>query len=225
MGASLNCPQDPCAVELIGPPGVGKSTVAAAIADARPDIEVVGSLRPDRFRTAFTGAWRAGGSLTSLRRAAPRPKVARLLVRAETAATVVAANRRRAPLVVFDQGPVYTLARLDVAGVDWSGRVGRWRAGLLDGIADSLDATVWLTCPAEVALARIKERAKSHAAREQGLELVGSYQRAYDWLRSELASRGLAEVEVDTDRRSIDEAVESVVSALSHGGPEPLEGR
>lgn len=225
MGATLSSHPAPCVAELVGPPGVGKSSIATAVGAARSDIDLVRSMRPHRLSTTLSGAWRAAGSLPAVRAATPRRKVARLLVRAETAGTVTAARRRPASVVVFDQGPVYTLARLEVAGVGWQGRMGRWRARVLDDIADSLDLTIWLTCPPAVALDRIRARAKDHAARGQGVELVHAYQRAYGSLRRDLAERGTAEIEIDTGRGSVADATADVLSVLSCRGPEPVDGR
>jgi len=212
VGAALT--RRSCVAEVIGPPGVGKSTLVGALVRADPAIAVLDTLQPAGTATMVAGAGRAARLLPLARRARPRRKVARLLARAETARHAVAAGRLRAPVLLIDQGPVYTLARLEVAGVRWDGSLARWRARMLDDIAEMLDLTVWVTCPIDVALARIGQRPKSHAAETAGPDLVAMYQRAYASLRTDLVARRVPEVEVRTDVGTVEDASAILRGAL-----------
>lgn len=181
-------------VELFGPPGVGKSSVARHLAD-RGGAAVVASLRPPDRRRSVAAGLRALPMVTAAVGTTEPMKVIRLLARAHAGAAPAGA----AEVTIIDQGPIYTLARLEVAGVAWRGRLDRWRSARLDAIADQLRAAVHLTCGASEAVRRIERRSKSHPAERHGRPLVEAYERAFDLLAVELTRRGLPVGSVATD--------------------------
>ncbi|HYJ70296.1 MAG TPA: AAA family ATPase [Nocardioidaceae bacterium] len=151
-------------VELVGPPGSGKSSVADAIGTP-PGTVVLKEHHAADLPALVWAAVAAGRPLL----ADPPPGVTRArwaawLGRVGAAPRIV---RRRCTVdthvVVFDQGPVYTLARIAEAA-DRSAAVRRWHQERLAECGRLLDAVVWLDAEPDLLVERIRARSKRHRA-------------------------------------------------------------
>jgi len=181
-------------IEIVGPAGAGKTAVTAALGQASSDVIVQGPYRQLRRAPLYATSLLAVAPVLLRERPVPLPRVVNWLVRTEASSGVVAELTRADGIVVLDQGPIYTLARLDVEGIQWRGDLGQWRRRTLDAWSRTLDALVVLDTSDEVLLGRIRSRTKGHllkgAAEVDSGRLVGRYRRAFADLAGELADRG-----------------------------------
>jgi hypothetical protein len=196
-----DAPSRPAAVvELIGPPGAGKTTLRRAVLsleprsltiriDRRRDLAVVartalGLVRPVVAAVAQQRhllSWRDAVQHTRLR--ALRPAVAR-------------AAASGAPLALLDEGPVYALAKLEAYGhvsgeegffgTRWRDALARWR--------EVVDLVVWLDAPDALLVRRIRGRAKAHPVKVAGpleaTRFISRYRAAYDTIVARMCTSG-----------------------------------
>ncbi len=207
----------PVVMEIIGPAGAGKSAVARWLVEHDRTIGVVPHARASRDLRSFIDA--ALSLAPAVGQAMLRePRFAREqlrhLVRLETLqGRLAAATRGSASQLLFDEGPLYSLARLRAF----------WPARLSGGMVDAhlrrslqlwtpaLDLVISLDAPNAVLARRINVREKEHRMRGQGdgavFSFIDRYRGAYAGL---LANDGLARhaatVEIDTSIMSVAEA-------------------
>jgi hypothetical protein len=184
-------------VELVGPAGAGKTTLARALQECDSGVRVGPSLwglpRPLLLAsaialvpTALTAA-RAGRSL----RGAEYAQMTRL-----GALRRVLERERHEPgtAVVLDEGPVFGLSWLEVffAGNGDPLRA-RWRARALADWASRLDVVVRLDGPDWLLATRIRERDKPHlvkGAPDPAIHAFNArFRRAFDQVIEGLADR------------------------------------
>ncbi len=208
------------AMELIGPPGAGKSTLAAALADRTPEFRIVKH-------------YRGTGSLPIVLRAGPamasvvlRDPTGRWLNRRQLTwiARVEAGLRmleRRRTTIVFDQGPVYTLARLSdlLRGPQAAGALAGWRNAKSRQLADLLDLIVVVDAPDSVLMERIATRVKAHHLQHLPLgsaQASLAYARVgYDELIGQVTSdNGPRVLRLDSSRDTLPTMVDGVLAAL-----------
>jgi AAA domain len=202
-------------VEVVGPPGTGKSTLTAALAAAGERISVV-----QRYGDApgVAGLLRAAAVVVPLARSERDRRRLRWMARLEASAGVLERCRGDAPVVLFDQGPVYTLARLwaSAAGIPRQPGYTRWYDAKLRQWRDLLDVVVVLDAPDEVLLGRIRGRAKPHAAKgmpaSSARAALGRERAAYAGV---LAALGPATTLRLDGRDPVEDMVSTTLAALS----------
>ncbi len=150
--------------ELAGLPGAGKSAIAARLA-GRDGVVTVQTYRNGVGIAAYMRGVKS--SLRPALRERPAwvgPREIRRLVRLGAAHELIRTAREGgAKAVVFDQGPMFTLARLvQAAGDPTLEPPDAWWTRALAAWATSLDVVIWLDAPTEVLLARIGDRPKDH---------------------------------------------------------------
>ena len=184
-------------VEVVGPAGAGKTTIAAALDRRSEAVTVQGPYRSLRRAPLYARSLMAAAPVLVRARGdgrTSRARVANWLVRTEASKGIVAQLLHPGTIVLLDQGPIYTLARADVHGVRWDGALGRWRRSQLDHWGRRLDVLAILEAPDEVVVGRIRSRAKAHALKDASdaevARLIGRYRRSYATLARELHDRG-----------------------------------
>jgi thymidylate kinase len=201
----------PVLVEIVGPAGAGKSTLAQALArklGAPESLSVWGQRRRDL----------AGGAVRALPAALAAAAGGRPLAFSElTQMARVAAMRRTVrraaageSLVILDEGPVFALAWFDA----FYGRNGdpgwaSWRRRAIADWSQRLDLIVRLDAGGDRLIGRIRGRDKNHRAKDWPDRAIdafqGRYRAAYDKVIAELRAAGKVHViELRSDELSPD---------------------
>jgi len=210
-------------VELAGPAGAGKTTLAGALAADSP---------------ATTTGVQVGplGLAVGLASTAPQLAAARLTAPGrwwtydELRSLAYLRAWRRAVgdgdgLLVLDHGPVFRLASLAAFGPPMT--ASRAFAGLRAGLAQDwgrlLDAVVWLDAPDDVLLRRIDGRAQQHRIQHvgpaEGARFLARYREAYRTTLALVADAGARVVEVDTATTSPTELAADLRATLHVPSP------
>ena len=160
-------------VEIVGPPGAGKTSLLSALVESQPELEPIHEWRQLRFYPSF--ASNAFGLLPFFlfqwmaRQPISRRDMERMIrLRASRKIT----QNLNDEIVVLDQGPVYTLATLhlsDSRPID-SSSFENWWEQIAQLWAEVLDTVVFLEAPGDVLLQRILDRNKPHFLKSQTLK-------------------------------------------------------
>jgi predicted kinase len=129
--------------------------------------------------------------------------------------------------VVFDEGPIYMLARIVVFGGDNIRSPGfeRWWGTTVAEWAATLDAVVWLDAPDEVLAARVHSRRQRHPLQGADDGAVTAFFHAYREAFTEVldalrVARGPQVWTVATDQASADQTARALLERL-HALPAP----
>jgi hypothetical protein len=147
--------------------------------------------------------------------------------------------RRRAgtgaTVVVFDQGPVYTLVRLHEDQDQNSASIELWRRRKLAQWAATLDLVLLLDAPDDVLVERIRGRVKAHALKlgpdASARAAVAAERGRYDAVIAELMEAASVRVlRFDTCRTSVAAVIAAATAALGAAGSDAtvrtvVEGR
>lgn len=158
----------PFLVEIVGLPGSGKSTAVGALRARHPAIAPMPILRSGPHRAllarhlARTLATLAGRR--ALGRHWTRDGVVMMAYLTALPEALTGPGRPDAPVIVFDQGPLYTLSRPSLRHE----RLRGWRDRAIERWRGLLDLVVWLDADDDILLARIDEREKVHRLKNAG---------------------------------------------------------
>lgn len=219
-------------VELIGPAGAGKTAVLRSLGR---DPRVQAGVRIDRVRQlaemVVHGAALLPVALTLLGRGWRRhwhglPHLVRL--RTLPRAIALAAAEAEADVILLDEGPVFSLARLSVfqQANQGEGRLaGAWHAEL-DRWSGLLDLVIWIDAPDVVLAERIRSRLKRHqikgATDAEVAVFLERYRQAYREILDRLTTGGrVGMVYLDTSDLAVDVAAGRVLAELEQLGLRP----
>jgi hypothetical protein len=202
-------------LELIGPPAAGKSALAAALAADASKVRVV-----KRYRAAAQLPYvlRAGWIVAkvALRDTGHRPLTREQLtwmVRVEAAVRMLERHSPRDAIIAFDQGPLYTLARL--SDVD---TLARWRESRTRRLSALLHLVVVVDAPDAVLWERLTTRTKTHRYKDlpavAAVAALAEARTALDDLVNGLTHRNAPRVLRLDSRAPIAALVDAVLVAL-----------
>jgi shikimate kinase len=205
--------------EIIGPAGSGKTTLLQLLRNGnnvRTGLSVWGLPLPLLFASAFSSLpnlaafcrQRKPFSWEDLKLVVQHNALLRLI-------SVEGTKGYRALLV--DEGAVFALAKLRAfGGADAAIASEAWMQGLLNKVAPSLDAVIWLDAADAVLAQRIREREKDHRMKDKSdaeiqkhLSLYrGSFERVVDELRQR---NGLKVFKFSTDELPMEQIAARVL--------------
>jgi energy-coupling factor transporter ATP-binding protein EcfA2 len=220
------------AIEIVGPAGSGKTTLIEALSARLPHVRLLSVYATPRNLPLWL--WSAFKLLTQLRLPdSPEEsswRKRRWMIRLQAAERILDRESGRGPsLLVFDQGPVYTLAHLRWAlrsSLSARGPGALWQRGV-PYWAQKLDAVVVLEAGDEVLLHRIRTRSKPHSLRRVDLaracRSLQKERKLYETLIGDLlgARPSLQVLRLDTATRSLNDIVTSVAEFLERGMTSP----
>jgi adenylate kinase family enzyme len=198
--------------ELVGLPGSGKSTIFEAILSRDDGIATIPILRHRPYRRVL--ARHLATTLATLvrRRALGHHWSFELVVMmAYLRAVLDGPHRPRGKALLFDQGPIYTLARPALRDE----RLAGWWERTLATWRSRLDVVIVLDAPDHVLLERITARDKEHRlkghSRTAALQALADDRAVHDAVLDRFAG-GPEILRVDTGRRSAEEIADEVLA-------------
>ncbi len=226
MLADNKSKKSPLIAEIVGPAGVGKTTVLSALHQCNEEIRPLFGFRrkgyvpfyaghailllPFFLRQGKTGRWYTWREMNRM----IRLKATRQILERRTV--------KEGLITVVDQGPVYTLTVLAGFGsectkgqcfVNWWGKT-------LKEWAKTLDLIIWLDAPDEVLLERIRNRDKRHLVKDksdqEAIDFLAQCRTVYKQIIGKLAVDGGPKVLCyDTSQCPLTRIVEDILTALN----------
>ncbi len=206
-------------IEVMGPAGAGKTSLARALTELDPSVRVglgVGRLRWFPFLVA-----RAARSLPTWRL---RYRGDRWFTWNELKSLAfldawlrAARTRRGRGVVVLDHGPLYRLARIRAFGPPLVGSRGfdRWWRQNLRGWLDALDLVVLLDAPDGVLLERVGRRGhwylSATPSEAERRAFLRRYREAFERVLEGVGARGPRVVRLRSDLASVSELAAAVL--------------
>ncbi|HET8712178.1 MAG TPA: hypothetical protein VFM23_00680 [Gemmatimonadales bacterium] len=190
-------------VELVGPAGAGKTTLARGASDADASIKSGLSLwglpRRRLMRSAMALLPTILGA--TMERAPLKAAEIAQMVRLGALRQVVEEEAQRHRVILLDEGPVFALSWLDVFFNRNGDRVpAGWRARVIDQWASMLDLVVFIDATDITLANRIRTRDKPHMVKTMSdAEIFGfsaGFRRAFERTIGELAQVG--DLHIDT---------------------------
>jgi broad-specificity NMP kinase len=212
-------------IEILGVAGAGKSTLATRLAGGA-GVELadfIHTRRPSHLLEVLRGIPRLfpivfAGLARSPRISWPEWK---LLVYVTRWRSFLERRTPSGTVLLFDQGPLYALVRLEAEGKPFTTRPAfeRWRDEMVAGWADELSVVIFLDAPDAVLWDRINERAQDHKAKGEeakaGLRFIARYRRSFETLLGKVeAAGGPQVVRFDTDSATAAQIAERVDATL-----------
>ena len=217
--------QRPFTAEIIGPAGAGKSTLVSLLGKQDVTIRTGLSLWGLPFPLLATGAL---SSLTDVFSLCSQHRFSledlKLVIQINALRQLLRRESEKGyRLMLLDEGEVFGLARLRAYGAGClSSDSITWMSHLLNRVAPTLDAVIWLDAPDAVLAQRIRERAKPHRTKnlqeEKICEHVARYRSAFEQIMAELTQRSQVKViSFRTDSQPLEEIANRIRATAENG--------
>ena len=213
--------QRPFTAEIIGPAGAGKSTLTGLLAGRDVRIRTGLSIWGLPLPLLATGTLSSLTDLIALfgtRRFSLEDL--KLVIQINTLQHLLRRESEKGyGLLLLDEGEIFGLARLRAFRTgSVASDSSAWMSSLLNRVAPTLDAVIWLDAPDAVLAQRIRERDKPHRTknlRESEIsEHLGRYRVAFEQVMTELTRRSpLKVITFRTDRQPLEEIANQILAA------------
>ena len=210
-------------VELVGPAGAGKTTLAQGVTAVDPTVRAGLSLwglpRPRLLEAALP---LVPTFLMSAVRPSRRLQWGEMaqMIRLGALRRVVRDEARKHRVILLDEGPVFALSWLDVFFAKNGARAASWRKRAVADWASLLDVVVFIDAADSTLAQRIRTREKHHMVKDRSDEEIygfaAGFRKAFDRVIADIAKAGHLVVDaLLTDRGAKDENAQRLVLALS----------
>lgn len=216
-------------VEIIGPAGAGKSTLAKALAACSDHIV----MRDPPYYRRITSIpfftintllllplilhlWLSDPGYPSLY------DVAQMVILRGWARTLRRGQPGTQAVGILDEGPIHMLAFLWLFGPPSLRAVQRWWSEMYERWARALDMVIWLDAPNSVLVERIRARNEWNSVKwrsdPDAARFLDEYRTVYEDVVTALAARGrnLRVIRLDTSQESRDKVCAQVLDAIDH---------
>ncbi|HXM37882.1 MAG TPA: hypothetical protein VN908_04380 [Gemmatimonadales bacterium] len=211
-------------VELVGPAGAGKSTLAQGVSTADPTIRAGLSLwglpRPRLFESALALLPTIIGAALGGRRSRLKWGEMTQMVRLGALRRVVHREAKNHRIIILDEGPVFALSWLEVFFARNGDRVpAAWRRRVIADWALLLDVVVFIDASDVTLAERIRTREKDHMMKDLPDEEIygfsAGFRKAFDRVIAELTKAGHLVVDaLSTDRSAPQQSAARLMAAL-----------
>ncbi|HLO18181.1 MAG TPA: hypothetical protein VK206_25340 [Anaerolineales bacterium] len=216
-------------IELIGPPGAGKTTLSEALScreailtGAFPNIRAINNLPffigngfalLPTFYSLYRGKYKRGPT---------RQELAYMTILTGWPRVLESRSGYDGKTMLLDQGPVYMLTellRFD-RGIITNGLTGAWWRNACKRWAETLDLVIRLDAPDKTLIERIRRREKFHGIKTnsdaRAIEYLTSHRSTQEKVLSDLLPSSTDDrvVSFDTTQMSLDETVTHILELL-----------
>ena len=209
-------------VELVGPAGAGKTTLAQGVSAVDPSVRAGLSLwglpRPKLLEATLPliPTFLASAVLPSRR--LQWGEMAQM-IRLGALRRVVRAEADKHRVILLDEGPVFALSWLDVFFARNGDRVVSWRRRAIADWASLLDVVVFIDASDSTLAQRIRTREKEHMVKDRSDEEIygfaAGFRKAFDRVIAEISKAGHLVVDaLRTDRGAQNDNAERLMLAL-----------
>ena len=209
--------------EIIGPAGAGKSTLSRLL-QSQNDVRAGLSVWGLPLTLLAVSAIASLPNLASLCRNRSRLgwEDLKLVIQHNALLRLIRRETgKRHQTLLLDEGTVFALAKLRAFGLQNadSGDYDPWMQSLLNKLAPTLNAVVWLDAPDAILARRIREREKPHRMKERSdteiSDHLSRYRNSFEGVVAEITKRNAAGFKVfkfSTDRVPLEEIATQVLA-------------
>jgi len=209
-------------VELVGPAGAGKTTLANGVSAVDPTVRAGLSLwglpRPKLFEATVPLLLTFLASAILPSRRLQWGEMAQM-IRLGALRRVVRDESRKHRVLLLDEGPVFALSWLDVFYSRNGNRAAAWRRRAVADWASLLDVVVFIDAADSTLAQRIRTREKEHMVKDRSDEEIygfaAGFRKAFDRVIAEISKAGHLVVDaLRTDAGANNENAERLMLAL-----------
>lgn len=219
-------PSQPRFIELVGPAGAGKSTLASALCRRNRKIMIgteIAFRKVEQFPVFIESIPLVLSSLFSRTEGSRRwtwDEIKYVVYLKKWDRVLKRQADSHSGMILLDHGPVFKLATLHAFGPDWlrTAAADAWWRDFFQQWAALLELIVWLDAPDALLKTRINARNQKHSVKGKSetevLQFLAHYRTSYQYVLSGLvASNGLSVIQYDTSRESLDEITKRILTA------------
>lgn len=211
-------------VELVGPAGAGKSTLAKGVSDVdatvRSGLSLWGLPRTDLVKSAIGLMPTFAGAAAGGRKSRLRGSEMAQMIRLGALSRAVRREAKTHRVVLLDEGPVFALSWLDVFSARYGDRIPpTWRRRVVADWSLMLDVVVFIDASDVTLAERIRTREKPHEFKNSAdAEIYGfaaGFRKAFDRVIAELARAGHLVVDaLNTERSPVEQTASRLMATL-----------
>lgn len=212
--------KSPKIVEMIGPAGSGKTTIAKKLLDETFDVQTSISWQDDKLQCLKSCLYKFPDIVSLMLRRVPLVCI-EIMLSIEIRLAVLQKHKKRhflpCRVLVLDQGPLLQLTTLKLAYIkkySVSNEI-TWLTALEAETTRTLDIVIWLDAGIETLQDRINRREQTHRMKGRSKEVMAQFFEDYRACFAEATRNGGSRIlikRIDTTQMSIDD----VVAAIRH---------
>jgi deoxyadenosine/deoxycytidine kinase len=224
--SSLSTISHPYIVELVGPAGCGKSTLARTLCQRNGNLTIAAEIafrNPEQLPIFVKSIPLVLSSLfrrIQFRRPWTWDEIKYIIYLKHWNEVLDIQAQRHPGTILLDHGPIFKLATLHAFGPSWvrSALADSWWSELFWQWAPRLDLIVWLDAPDSLLETRINARNQKHEVKgkteQEVFQFLDRYRSSYRFVLSGLAAFGVPNIiQFDTSQSTIEQIAEKILAA------------